>query len=369
MDEVNITIIGAGVIGLSIAAELSKNYEDIVVLEQHKKNGQETSSRNSEVIHAGIYYTEGSLKSHLCIRGNRLLYDYCEKHKINHRKTTKLIVSTNEEEEKQLEKIIKNANRCGVDGLSIISKDDVKKLEPEVNATAAILSATTGILDAHGLMDALENEAKTSGCMFSYLSEVTGIEMVKNGYIIEVNNEYDFLSRIVINCAGLECATIADMAGFDIKKCGYTIYPCKGEYYYLKRKTNVKRLIYPVPMKDHTGLGTHITLDLSNRVKFGPNAYYVDSIDYHIDDTYHREFFDAGRKLLPFIEYDDIVPDMTGIRPKIQGENDPVKDFIIKDEAEACYPGFINLIGIESPGLTSCLAIGEYVNKIVKERI
>ncbi len=364
MDEVKITIIGAGVVGLAIAAELTQEYDDIVVLERHDKFGQETSSRNSEVIHSGIYYPLNSLKAKLCVDGARLLYEYCEKHSIPHSRLGKLIVASNESEVTDLQKLYDTGLDNGVKGLTLIEKDEINKMEPNVNAKAALYSPNTGIIDSHSLMSHLHRAANASGVLFSFNTEVNFIEKQKNGYAIGIkNNGYRFVSSVVINSAGLSADRIAAMAGIDIDKAGYKLSYCKGLYFSYSRKSPIKMLIYPVPHKDLTGLGVHATLDLGGRLRFGPDAEYVDTIDYKVDAGKRDIFYESAKKNIEELDKEALNPDMAGIRPKIKGEG--IKDFVIKHEISRGMAGFINLIGIESPGLTASLSIAKYVKNII----
>lgn len=297
-----------------------------------------------------------------------MLYDICSQKNIPHKKITKLIVSTNQDEEEELHSILEHARSCGTKGLSMLSKKQVNNMEPDINATAAILSANTGIIDSHSWMKYLDTACRENDCMRVYSACVTDIQN-DNGYHITVNNDYTFSSAIVINAAGLWCENIASMAGLDTEKLGYRIYLCRGEYYTLEKKISLNRLVYPVPAKEKTSLGVHLTLDLAGRIRLGPDAKYINKIDYSIDETGKHNFLMSARKLIPDLEESEISPESAGIRPKLQGPGDPVRDFIIKHETDNGLPGFINLIGIESPGLTSSPAIGEYVKEMVKEII
>ena len=364
MDEVKITIVGAGVVGLAIAAELSREYEDIVVLEKHEKFGQETSSRNSEVIHSGIYYPPNSLKAKLCVNGASLLYEYCEKHSLPHSRLGKLIVASNESEITDLQEIYNAGIQNGVKGLTLIEKDEINKMEPNVNAIAAIYSPNTGIIDSHSLMSHLHGVANSSGVMFSFNTEVDSIQKQKNGYVIGIKNDsYKFVSSIIINSAGLSADRIAAMAGINIDKADYRLSHCKGSYFSYSRKSPVKMLIYPVPHKNLSGLGIHATLDLGGRLRFGPDTDYVDAIDYKVDAGKRDIFYKSAKKNIGGLDKEAFNPDMAGIRPKIKGEG--IKDFVIKHEIDRGMEGFINLTGIESPGLTASLSIAKYVKNMV----
>lgn len=367
MEEVEITIIGAGVVGLTIAAELAKTGE-VYVLEKNETFGQETSSRTSEVIHAGIYYPPSSLKAKLCIEGNAMLYELCEGRGIGFKKLGKLVVATEDEEIKELEGLLENGQKNGIN-LEFLSKDGVKKLEPKVNALAAIFSPSTGIVDSYGLMKYSLGAAKDNNAKVVYKAKVIGIEKSSNKYKVTVEDSaenFSFLTNVLINSAGLNSARIAEVAGIDIVKAGYELHYCKGEYFSTSQALT-KRLIYPVPRPNEGVLGIHVTPDLEGRIKLGPNAYYVDKIDYKVDEKDKREFYDSAKKLLPSVEYDDLEPDFAGIRPRLQGEGEDFRDFVIRHEHDKGLEGFINLIGIESPGLTASPAIGRFVKGMVDE--
>jgi len=372
--EVKITVIGAGVIGLAVAAELSKLHENIFVLERHTKFGQETSSRNSEVIHSGIYYPTDSLKAKLCVKGNRLLYDFCIENDINHLKCGKLVVATNKEEEVVLEKILNQSILNGVFDGQLISQDEAYKLEPEIYCTKAINFPSSGIIDTHGLMKKLEAKAQQNGVSFAYNSEVIKIEKIEDGYTITVKEEKDlfsFTSEYVINAAGLYADQIAILS--NTYQPAYKIHYWKGEYFSVGngKNRNINHLIYPVPQKNNVGLGVHATLDLNRGMKLGPDATFLSNNDpeYSVDKKKKKAFYDAARKYLPFLELEDLHPDQAGIRPKLQLPSDPIRDFIITNEKEKGHPNFINLMGIESPGLTACLAIALKVGDILHNSI
>jgi L-2-hydroxyglutarate oxidase LhgO len=368
MDKVKITIIGAGVVGLAIAAKLSMEYDDIVVLEKHEKFGQETSSRNSEVIHSGIYYPPNSLKAELCVEGARLLYEYCEKHSIPHSKLGKLIVASNESEITALQELYETGIQNGVKGLTLIEKDEINKMELNVNAVAAIYSPNTGIIDSHSLMSHLHGVANASGVLFSFNTEVNFIEKQKNGYVIGIkNDDYKFVSSLIINSAGLSADHIAAMAGIDIDRADYRLSYCKGSYFSYSRKSPVKMLIYPVPHNDLTGLGIHATLDLGGRLRFGPDTEYVDAIGYKVDAGKRDIFYETAKNYIKGLDKEAFNQDMAGIRSKIKG--DGIKDFVIKHEIDRGMGGFINLIGIESPGLTASLSIAKYVKNMVNRKL
>jgi len=371
MEKVDITIIGAGVVGLAVASKLSTNKNtEIVLLERHNSFGKETSSRNSEVIHAGMYYPTDSLKAKLCVEGNRKLYELCKKNSIPQKKIGKLIIANNEKESEKIHSLYTLGNANGVPNLSLLTKEQIQKKEPCITAKSALLSPETGIIDTHQLMNYYEKTAESNGVIIAYNCNVQYIEYNTDKYTISVldadNQIVTIQSNIVINCAGLHSDTIATMAGIDIHKENCKIYPCKGEYFNLsnKHKNKLNHLVYPAPTQ--ISLGIHTVLDLNNSVKLGPNAFYIDSKDdYNVDSSHQREFFDSVRTYLPFIEFNDLSPAMSGIRPKLQSPKESFRDFIIREESDNGLPGFINLLGVESPGITASAAIGEYVFSII----
>ena len=369
--DFKICIIGAGVVGLAIAAKLSKEYDNIIVVEKHTKFGQETSSRNSEVIHSGVYYPQNSLKAKLCVEGRELLYSYCETHKISHNKCGKLIVATNTNEATMLESILQQSRMNGVSDGRIIDKDEVSILEPNVYAKSAILFPSTGIIDTHGLMRQLETDSLVNGVQIAYNNEVINLKKIESGYRIKVaddrDDDFEFTSEVVINASGLDAFNISSMVGLNCEE--YKLYFWKGEYFAIGNGKNklINSLIYPVPNTNITGLGVHATIDLNKGAKLGPNAIFLDrnKRDYSVDANHKLEFFNSARKFLPFLEIDDLHSDQAGIRPKLQRPGEVARDFIIKHEKDNGLTHFINLIGIESPGLTSSLAIAKYVSEIV----
>lgn len=367
MHKTDVTIIGAGVIGLAISVRVCEDFQNIVVIEKNLKFGQESSSRNSEVIHSGIYYPQNSLKSKTCIQGRNLLYQYCRKNNIPFKKLGKLIVAEDKEEEQRLWSIYKNGIEVGIKNLKILERKDIKKIEPHIEAELGIFSPDTGILDSHQFMKSLYNEAKLRGVIFSFSSEVVGIQKRSTGYLITIKDadgkNFSFLSKIVINSAGLFSDRIAQMLGIN----DYKIYYCKGQYFRIRNpaKYNINHLIYPPPTE--ISLGIHITPDIAGGIRLGPDAFYVRKIDYSVNENDRERFYYSVKKFLPELNIEDIIPDTAGIRPKLQKENGPFKDFVIRDEADKGFPGFIDLIGIESPGLTASLSIAEEMGNILRQ--
>ncbi|MCF8054657.1 MAG: NAD(P)/FAD-dependent oxidoreductase [Deltaproteobacteria bacterium] len=364
--DANVTMIGAGVVGLAIARELSQTIGGVFVLEKNAKFGQETSSRNSEVIHAGIYYHPGSLKARFCVEGARLLYDYCASHQVPHKKKGKLVVATKEEELAILADIENTSVKNGAADVRIIDASAMKKLEPGAKGIAAIYSPHTGIVDSHALMHSLFLQALAQGAEVIFNTEVSGIEKLSGGYALRTKNNADiFTTRLIINCAGLYADKMAILAGIDIDSAGYRLRYCKGSYFSYAQKSPVEMLVYPVPHQDLAGLGVHATLDLSGRLRFGPDVEDVESIVYAVDENKREAFFIGAEASMAGLESRYFLPDTAGIRPKIAGAG--FKDFVIAAEADKGLPGFINLIGIESPGLTASLAIARHVKEMVSQ--
>lgn len=371
MEDVELTIIGAGVIGLSIAAELSGVCKDILVLEKNSSFGQETSSRNSEVIHSGIYYPKDSLKAKTCIEGNHLLYELCGKFNIPHKKIGKLIVACVKEEIEDLEKLLDNAKLCGVEGLRLISAKELENLEPNVKALCGLYSGHTGIVDSHRLMEYFQHRAKENSTLFAYNTEVKAIEKLNSGYKVVVKDanqeSFSFKTKVLLNSSGLNSDLVASLVGIDIDKFDLRLKYCKGQYFRVnsKKAELINHLVYPVPKPKSGGLGIHATKDLTNGLRLGPDDTYLNSreLDYSVDLKRKDVFYQSVKECLPFIEPNDLSADIAGIRPKLQGKDEEFRDFVIQDETDKGLPGFINLIGIESPGLTSALAIAKYVGK------
>ena len=365
MPDVAVTVIGGGVVGLAVARELAATHAPVFLLERNERYGMETSSRNSEVIHAGIYYTPGSLKATLCVEGKHLLYDLCEKHEIPHRKCTKVITATTQDELEQLESILAKGNENGA-GLSMLTSIEVRKLEPQIATMGGVFSPTTGIISAHSLMDFFAHQFRDRGGEILLRCTVNGIARTADGYRISMEEHggpTEFTSAAVVNAAGLESDTIASLAGIDVDAAGYRLSYCKGSYFALpgSYRSAVQRLVYPVPTP--YSLGVHAVLDLTGRIRFGPDAEYLSGreLDYTVDERKRAMFAESVRRILPFVRDEDLTPDLAGIRPKLQRENEPPKDFVIQEESARGLPGFVNLIGIESPGLTASPAIARMV--------
>lgn len=369
MESAKIVIIGAGIVGLAIAAKLSEKNEDVFVLEKNPKYGQETSSHNSGVIHSGIHYPKGSLKAKLCVEGNAMTYEICEKHHIPHKKLGKLTVAIEEEEIDELDKLMNQGLDNGVEGLQFLDKEEVKRLEPNVNVEKALLSRSTGIVEPDELINHFYAQTHKNGGVLATETEVTGLRKVNDEYEVKgisVGENFTITAETVINSAGLYADKIAAMAELDIDKLGYRLHPCKGDYFRLTGKAPVKMLIYPVPKG--AGLGIHLTPDMGGSVRLGPNDYYVDHFSYEVESD-EKEFRKDLEKFMPSILEREMRPDSAGIRPKLQGPNDPFRDFVIRHEADRGLYGFINLVGIESPGLTAAPAIGRFISEICEREI
>ncbi|MCL5773986.1 MAG: NAD(P)/FAD-dependent oxidoreductase [Firmicutes bacterium] len=373
MEKLDITIIGAGVIGLAVASQVVKPGRDVLVLERHDSFGQEASSRNSEVIHTGLYYPQGSLRLTLCIEGNALLYRICKENDIPCEATGKLIVATDEKQITELESLFEKIRRNGLKGIKILTAEEIKKIGPEIEAKAALFVPSTGIIDSHRLMKYFEAKAINNSAIITYGSEVKSLEKFPDGYLVGINEKNgetsSFFTKILINCAGLESANIAALAGINIDEAGYKIYYYKGEYFRVnesKKKFFPRSLIYQMPEADGF-LGIHTVPDFQGMMRLGPNSCRIEKIDYSVDEKNKECFYESVKSFLPFIKPEDLRADICGIQPKLQKKGEPVKDFIISHEIDKGFPGLINLIGIDSPGLTASPSIARYVGEMVEK--
>jgi L-2-hydroxyglutarate oxidase LhgO len=368
--DTEVTIIGAGVVGLAIAARLAPEHPGLIVIDRNPRHGMETSSRNSQVVHAGIYYPPGSLKARLCREGRDALYDLCARHDVPHKKTGKLVVATREEERPALAAVFDTARRNDVT-LERLDAKQARALEPHVPSVEALWSSESGIVDAHGLMDFFLQKAVADGAVLYPEAAVEAIEPSAGGYrvIVRRGGELESLTtERLVNSAGLDADTVAGLAGIDVDAAGYRLHWCKGSYFSAASRCArlVSRLVYPVPASD--SLGVHIVLDTGGRLRFGPDAEYLPdrTPDYRVDPARRGAFAEAARKLLPEIADEDLEPDISGIRPKLQAKGGPVRDFVIQEESARGLPGFVNLLGIESPGLTAAPAIADYVATLLR---
>jgi len=361
MDTVECVIIGAGVVGLAIAHELSQANIEVLVLEQHEHIGTETSARNSEVIHAGIYYPPGSLKARLCLQGKTLLYEFCQTHQIPHQRCGKLIIAQGPQGLADLKKLQENARRCGVTDLQLLDAAAVARLEPEVLCDAALLSPSTGIIDSHQLMLGLQGLAEHRGAQFVFNTPVSRLQKHPNqGYLVYVDEyDYELHCHYLINAGGIH----APLLGADLTPAPVPQQYCRGQYFSYQGKNPFQRLIYPLPPSD--SLGIHSCHDMAGQLRFGPDVQWMDHIDYAPDPQRRDWFYQTIRSYWPNIDKHKLQPDFCGIRPKITAPGEPAADFQILGPKNHGQAGLIQLFGIESPGLTSSLAIGRYVRQLL----
>ena len=370
-EKFDITIIGAGVVGLAVADELSANYTNVVVIEKNDSYGEETSSRAGEIIHSGLYYPTGFFKGDFCRLGNIALYEICSERNVPYRRVGKILVATDCEQIERLTKIKTKGEENGVEDLSMLSKRQIRDLEPDVKAEEGLLSPSTGIIDIHNLMHSFAHEAETNGAIVVYRSKVTGIKYDGAYYVVEVNHgEYYFKTKVLINSAGLYSDQIASLVGIDIDNQGYRIFYSKGSFFASSSAPKLRHLVWPVNPKknnhNNTRRGIHTDIDLAGNIKFGPHWEYVNELNYAVDESNKKLFHQSISSYLPAVTLESITPAMSGIRAQLQGPNDEYRDFVIKDEVNLGYPGLINLIGIECPGLTNCIPIAHYVGSLIK---
>ncbi len=368
METVDCVVVGAGVVGLAVARALALAGREVIVLEAAEGIGTETSSRNSEVIHAGIYYPKGSLMALTCVEGRRKLYAYCAEHGVPHRNCGKLIVATNAAESDMLQSIKGRAEANGVEGMQLLSGNVATQLEPNLHCIAALLSPATGIVDSHSYMLALQGDAEERGAMLAFHSPVNKGRASDAGIEIEVGGTEPttLRARLLVNSAGLHAPELAQkIAGMPADKVPNAYY-AKGNYFTLAGRSPFSRLIYPVPVPG--GLGVHITVDLGGQAKFGPDVEWIPGIDYTVDPHRADKFYAAVRKYWPGLKDGALQPGYAGIRPKIVPPGAPAQDFVIQGAAEHGVAGLINLFGIESPGLTASLALAERVVRVAEGR-
>jgi L-2-hydroxyglutarate oxidase LhgO len=369
--DYNTLVVGAGVVGLACAERISRK-EKTLLIERRESFGRETSSRNSEVIHAGIYYPKDSIKANLCVVGNKSLYEWSERFGVPHRRIGKFILAVNHSEEDGLERIYAKAQANGVENIQHFPIAKLNKIEPNVRAVAALWSPNTGIIDSHQLMSSIESKAIENGCDIAYKHSFKKAEKISGGYRVKIigpeGETFSIKVEKIINSAGLDSDIVAKESGFDIKRKEYELHYARGHYFRLKpqMKGLVNHLIYPIPQKKMQMLGIHITLELSGDMKLGPDIEYLENREqiYKVDEQLRKKFFESASTYLRGIEIGDIYPDQSGIRPKLQTKDGEYRDFVIKEESEEGFTGFVNLIGIESPGLTCSLEIAKYVEKL-----
>jgi len=359
VERVDAVVIGAGVVGLALARELARQRLEVIVLEAEDRIGTGISSRNSEVIHSGIYYPTGSLKARLCVRGQRLLYAYCEAHDVAHRRCGKLIVATDPSQVDALRQLRARAEANGVGDLRWLDAGEARRLEPRLRCVAALLSPGTGIVDSHGLMRALRLEAEAAGAAVVLRSPVRGGRRAPGGLEVEVGGDepMTLLAGRVFNAAGLGAQAVARSFEEIRPEAIPPLHLAKGSYYALAGAAPFSRLVYPVPSRG--GLGVHLTLDLGGQARFGPDVEWVDREDYQVDPRRADGFYAEVRRYWPDLPDGALQPAYAGIRPKLHGPGEAAPDFLIQREEAHGVPGLVNLFGIESPGLTACLALAE----------
>jgi len=377
MDHIEVVVVGAGVVGLAIARELALHGKSVLLVEKEPSFGMSTSSRNSEVIHAGIYYPKDSLKANLCVRGNRLLYSYAKERGVPFNNYGKLIVACAPSEQTSLEQIWHRAQDNGVSGLERMTQSSIQQIEPELNALEGIYSSTTGIIDSHSYMLSLLGDFENAGGVISYRTSFEHAQLLNQSerWVIalksgEDSEVFEISCDHLINCAGLGAVEVAKKIDGLFPLHIPEAYFVKGNYFSLSGKTPFRHLIYPVP--EQAGLGVHLTLDLNGRAKFGPDVEHIDSsdeltIDYAVDPSRVGHFEKQIRQYWPGLPSNSLTPDYSGVRPKIKINGTVEVDFRIDTAEQHGVPGLINLFGIESPGLTASLAIAQEVQKHLKE--
>ena len=366
-EHVDCAVIGAGVVGLAVARALALRGREVVILEAEEAFGTHTSSRNSEVIHAGIYYPTGSLKARFCVAGRRALYQYCAEHAVAHRRIGKIIVATAADQIGALHQYRRQAEMNGVDDLVPLSGGDLRALELAVAGVEAFLSPSTGIIDSHGLMLAYLGEAEDHGAALALASPVRAGETAPGAITLDIGGAepMTLACRAVVNAAGLHAQAVArSIRGVPPETVPPTHYAI-GHYYTLAARSPFTRLVYPVARRDW--LGVHVTIDLGGQVKFGPDLEWIDRIDYRFDESRAAAFYRAIRDYYPGLKDGELQPGYTGIRPKTYGPGEPATDFLIHGPAQHGVAGLVNLYGIESPGLTSSLAIADYVADLLRD--
>jgi len=365
-ERVDAVVIGAGVVGLACARALALQGREVLVLEKAEAIGTETSSRHSEVIHAGIYYPVGSLKARFCVEGKLKMYRFLDEHGVPYKRLGKLIVATAEDQIPALQQIQDRAARAGVDDLTFLSHNEVVAIEPDLRCVTALLSPSTGVLDSHSYMLALQGDAEERGAMIAFHAPVEGGRIDEDGIELVVGgaDSMTLKATTVVNSGGLHAQPMAaSLQGFPADKVPPQ-YFCKGNYYTLSGvRAPFSHLIYPAP--EQAGLGIHLTLDLGGQARFGPDVEWVDSIDYTVDPRRADSFYAAVRKYWPGLPDDSLQPGYAGMRPKIQAPGTPALDFMVQGPRDHGVPGLVNLFGIESPGVTSSLAIADHVAELL----
>ena len=369
MHKVEVIIIGAGVVGLAIARELSASLNNVLLLEKNTGFGEETSSRNSEVIHAGLYYPTNSLKAKFCVQGKGLLYQYCQNRHIPFKRLGKLLVAQDSAEISVLNNILKQAQVNGVNDLSWVSKESLAQHQPKLNIIGALSSPSTGIIDVHAYMQSLLADFELNQGQFVAQSKVLNVQPTAGGFVVTINSQGEQIklhTRQLINSAGLHCTNLAHHIDGLSKALIPKLHWCRGHYFSYQGKSPFNELIYPVPSEN--GLGIHASLDIGGQLKFGPDTEYIDQLTYQVDEQLKGKFVKAIKRYYPTLDEGKLIPAYSGIRPKLQGPDEGFKDFCIQGEKEHGLTGLINLFGIDSPGLTSSLAIAKYVSELLAEK-
>ena len=361
MEELDAVVIGAGVVGLAVARELALAGREVVILEAEDAIGTHTSSRNSEVIHAGIYYPKGSLKAKTCVAGKELLYEYCVAHGVPHQRAGKLIVASDERQIAELEQIQKKAHANGVTDVVWMTRQQALALEPELSCVAALYSPSTGIIDSHALMLAYLGDAEDRGAMLGVKSSLVAANAVSEGFVLHIEGADPVKSRVLVNSAGLRAPSVAKRIEGYPAKLAPPEYYAKGNYYSLAQRSPFSRLVYPVP--EPGGLGVHVTLDLAGQARFGPDVEWIDHIGYDVDPRRAERFYAAIRRYWPGLPDGALLPGYAGIRPKTAGPGEPAPDFAVQGPRAHGLPGLVHLYGIESPGLTASLALARTVRE------
>ena len=367
MEQVDCVVVGAGVVGIAAARALAGAGHEVIVLDAAGAIGTETSSRNSEVVHAGIYYPQSSLMARLCVQGRRRLYAFCAEHGVPTNRCGKLIVATDDDERARLLAIRSRAESNGVEELQLLDALQARRLEPSLVCTGALLSPCTGVLDSHAYMLALQGEAEALGAVFVLNSPVSGGEVTEDGVIIQVGQSDPMLlrCRLLINAAGLHAPDLASRIAGMPREQVPRAYFAKGSYFMLAGASPFSRLIYPVPVPG--GLGVHLTLDLGGQARFGPDVEWITTLDYTVDPSRARNFYAAVRRYWPGLPDGALHPGYAGIRPKIVAAGATAQDFVVQGRRTHGVPGLVNLFGIESPGLTASIALGDLVCEVSRE--
>ena len=364
-DQLDCVVVGAGVIGLAVGRSLAMAGREVVVLEAEPEIGTHSSSRNSEVIHAGIYYGDDTLKARLCVQGKEMLYRYCEERHVPFQRIGKLIVASHDNEISRLRAIQSQASRNGVNDLELIDQAEVRRLEPAVDCRLGLLSPSTGIVDSHSLMISLQADIEAHGGSVLTHSRVSEVRINETGFEVKVDEiEDSFQCTTLVNSAGLHASEFAR----SIKRLDPAVIPetnfAKAHYFAYQGKSPFNHLVYPLP--EDGGLGVHATNDMGGSARFGPDVEWVDEIDYAFDENRKARFVTAIRSYFPDLDESKLVPAYTGVRPKLSGRGEPDADFLIQGQSAHGVENLVNLFGIESPGLTASLAIGDYVNELLR---